>query len=121
MCDYCLNKCTCNKGFGAKEDVFNERSKPGDCLGRICPTGPSFTNFRPEVRLNTSSGLPNNMDRFSQSGSESSVGADGEIESAIGGRVLAECSGVVSTQQLVGLTCLPNVEICVCLWFSGKL
>jgi hypothetical protein len=94
VCDYCLNKCICNKGFGAREDVFDARSKPADCAGRICPVGPSFTNFKPRVLTNSTNSLALYMDRFGQIGSESTE-IDGRTESAVGGRVLAECSGVV--------------------------
>jgi hypothetical protein len=101
VCDYCLNKCICNKGFGAQEDIFDVRAKPADCAGRVCPLGPSFTNFRPKVLLNTS-GFPNNMDGFAQAPSESVVGDEGQVESAVGGRTLAECSGVGTCDYSTG-------------------
>mmetsp|Transcript_4648 Transcript_4648/g.5977 ORF Transcript_4648/g.5977 Transcript_4648/m.5977 type:complete len:708 (+) Transcript_4648:81-2204(+) len=93
VCDYCLNKCICNKGYGAQEDTFDVRAKPGDCAGRVCPLGPSFTNFQPRVRLNAT-GLPLNMDGAGQSASESAIGDEGQVEAATSGRTLAECSGV---------------------------
>ena len=109
-CDYCTNKCHCNKGFGAPTDIFDRRAKAKDCAGRVCPTGPAFTNFKPSVRLNTSvggSGFPSALDGWNQPGSESEVGVNGEVEAAIEGRTIAECSGVGTCDYTMGLCRCP--------------
>jgi hypothetical protein len=91
-CDYCTNKCHCNKGFGAPSDVFDRRAKAKDCAGRVCPTGPAFTNFKPTVRLNRTQG----------GSGESEVGVGGAVEAAVEGRTEAECSGVGTCDYSVG-------------------
>jgi len=81
-CDYCRNVCQCNKGFGHASDTFDRRAKPRDCSGRVCPSGPSFTNIVPKVVANSSGHAEANVAR--------------------GGRVLAECSGVGTCDYLLG-------------------
>ena len=73
VCDYCTNKCKCNRGYGAPNDIYDRRAKAKDCAGHICPAGPSFTNFKPGVILNSSSNLPPDQDGLWQDPSESEV------------------------------------------------
>lgn len=91
----CRNRCVCFKGFGADEDLFDRRAKASDCAGRVCPTGPSFTNFKPKVNINTSASAG-----FSTKDDGRSL--------ATGGRVVAECSGVGTCNYDMGHCNCPD-------------
>jgi hypothetical protein len=103
-CDMCRNRCVCFRGFGADTDVFDRRAKPSDCAGRVCPTGPSFTNFKPSV-----------ADPAASSSSSSSANAsvavvvDEQRRVALGGREIVECSGVgVCNYNMGPCQCPPS-------------
>eukprot|EP01035_Chromulina_nebulosa_P018855 gene18855-24640_t len=50
-CDYCYNKCICQRGFGSIDDIITiGKDVDGSCSSRVCPVGKALTGSSLTIR-----------------------------------------------------------------------